>query len=131
MSAFVVASDEENPFRILHFERQQQEKGFHTVVPSVHVVSQEQVVRVRDFPPYFEQFDQVVELTVDIPADLSFINLLSQAQAHLSRSTRFEISPLLSDKEFSLPALLLFHSFIVFPPTSLCPYSSTYLIFIS
>jgi hypothetical protein len=68
---------------------------------------------------------------MNISANLDELSVPLQDPEHLSRSIRFKISPLLSDTEFSLPVLLLFHSFIVSLPTNLCQYSSSYLIFIS
>ncbi len=96
----MVSSNQEYSFWVLNFQSQQKEEGFDTVVTSVDIVSQEEVVGVGDFPTNFEQFNQVVELSMDVSANLNPLNVRLQVHPHLSRSTRFKISPSLSGKGF-------------------------------
>lgn len=88
LSALMVASDQCNSVRIpnlqklvhytaphsgmlrVNLECQQEEKGFHTVEPSVYKVSQEEVVCFRDISPNLEEFFEVIVLSVNISADL-------------------------------------------------------------
>ena len=55
----------------MNLQSQKEEKGLDTVVSSIHKISQEKVIRVRAFTPYFEKFNQIVELSVDIAANLN------------------------------------------------------------
>ncbi len=52
--ALVVASEEEEVLRILNFIGKQQAHCFKTLLASVHVVAQEQVVSVRREPSILE-----------------------------------------------------------------------------
>jgi hypothetical protein len=88
LPAFVVASDEGDTVRIAHLraqplimfvgrhshsphlESQKQKKSFHAVISSVYEVSEEQVIRPGTLSSHFEQLDEVVELAVDIAANL-------------------------------------------------------------
>jgi len=63
----VVAAQQEEVLRVLDLERQQQTDRLDRVLPAVHVVAQEQVVRVRRKPAQLEQPQQVVKLPVDVP----------------------------------------------------------------
>jgi hypothetical protein len=51
----VIASNQSNPIRISYFERQQQEKGFHRIIASVHKVAEEQIVLVRTLSTDLEE----------------------------------------------------------------------------
>ena len=53
-----------------HLEGEEEEKRLDAVEASVDEVSHEQIVGVRAFASNLEQFHQVVELTVDVTADL-------------------------------------------------------------
>merc|ERR1719422_243382 len=65
----MVATDQSNPICIPHFEGQQQQKCFDAVEPAIHKIAHEQVVRVWAVPSNLEQFDQIIELPVDVTAD--------------------------------------------------------------
>jgi hypothetical protein len=53
-----------------HLEGQKEKKRLHTVVASVDEVSHEEVVGVGAVTAYFKELLQVVELTMDVTADL-------------------------------------------------------------
>ena len=63
---------------IIYLECQQKEKCFNTVKSSVHKISHEQIVGLRNISAHFEQLFQVIELTVYITTNLEneFIQLL-------------------------------------------------------
>lgn len=59
--------------RISHFECEQQEECFDTVIASIDKVTKEQIVGFGTVTPDFEQFHKVVELAVNIPTNLTLI----------------------------------------------------------
>ena len=63
----MVASQQEEVLRVFDLIRQKQTDCLETLLSSVHVVTQKQVVRLRGKPSVFEQSQQVVILPVDIP----------------------------------------------------------------
>ena len=64
--ALVVAAQQEEVLRVLDLVCQQQADRLQRLLPAVHVVAQEQVVRVRREPSVLEQPQQVVVLSVDV-----------------------------------------------------------------
>lgn len=50
-------------------EEDEQGYALDTEVPPVDIVSQKEVVGIRTVATYFEQFDHVVELAMDVAAD--------------------------------------------------------------
>lgn len=70
LTGFVIAADEGDPIGIPHFQCQEEQEGFDGVIAAVDEVSQEEVVFVGAFSPHFEEFNEVVELTVDVAAYL-------------------------------------------------------------
>ena len=58
-----------------YLECQQEEKRFYTVKPSVHKVSQEEVVCLRDISPNLEEFFEVIVLSMNISTYLFFFFL--------------------------------------------------------
>jgi hypothetical protein len=64
----VVTPDERDAVRVPHFEGEEEAEGFHAVKTAVDKVAQEQVVRPRRGVSNPEQFQQVVELAVDVAA---------------------------------------------------------------
>mmetsp|Transcript_21021 Transcript_21021/g.45841 ORF Transcript_21021/g.45841 Transcript_21021/m.45841 type:complete len:313 (+) Transcript_21021:273-1211(+) len=69
LSALVVPADERHALGIPDLEGQEQQKGFHAVVAPVHKVSQKNVVDVRAFAPHPKEFQQIVELAVNVSDD--------------------------------------------------------------
>mmetsp|Transcript_25081 Transcript_25081/g.45376 ORF Transcript_25081/g.45376 Transcript_25081/m.45376 type:complete len:216 (+) Transcript_25081:402-1049(+) len=70
LSALVVAADEGDAIGIAYLQSEEEEEGFDAVVAAVDEVSEEEVVFVGTFTSDFEEFDQVVELAVDVSAYL-------------------------------------------------------------
>ena len=58
-----------------YLECQQEEKRFYTIKPSVHKVSQEEVVCLRDISPNLEEFFEVIVLSMNISTYLFFFFL--------------------------------------------------------
>ena len=54
--------------RVLNLQAEQELNCLDGVVSAINIVSHEKVVCVRRFTADFEQFHQVMELTMDIPA---------------------------------------------------------------
>ena len=70
LAGFVVAADEGDAVGVADFERQQQEERLHAVEAAVHKVAHEKVIGVGDVAAHFEQFFEIVKLTVDVAANL-------------------------------------------------------------
>eukprot|EP00963_Diacronema_lutheri_P010016 scaffold945_cov382-Pavlova_lutheri.AAC.3 len=85
LPAFVVTSNECDPIRIPHLERQQQEEGLHTVKSAIHEVTHEEIVRLGTFTAHAKQLHEVVELRASHPSR-------SSSSAHLPRAS-FPPSP--------------------------------------
>lgn len=66
----MVATNEDDLIRVANFQRQEKEEGFNAVVATIDKVAQEEVVCLGNIAPHFEELHQVVELTMDIPANL-------------------------------------------------------------
>lgn len=64
--ALVVASQQEEVLRILDFVGEQQTDRFQRLLSSVHVVAQEQIIRVRWEVAVLKQAQQVIILPMDI-----------------------------------------------------------------
>jgi len=65
----MVASEEGDSVSVPHLERQEQKEGFNAVSASINIVPQKDVVCVGRVPTDLEEFQQIVELSVDVPAD--------------------------------------------------------------
>lgn len=65
----MVSSEDSDSVLEADLEGDEQGHGLHRVVPSVDVVTHEEVVRVGELSANHEKLTQVVELTVDIAAD--------------------------------------------------------------
>ena len=65
----MVSSQKSDSIFVSNFQGQQQQKGFNAVFSSVNVISHENVIRVRRESTNFEEFKEVIELTVDIAAN--------------------------------------------------------------
>lgn len=65
----VVAPEQEEVFRVFDLVRQQQADGFQRLLPSVHVVTQEQVVGLWGEAAILKEPQQVCVLSVDIAWD--------------------------------------------------------------
>jgi hypothetical protein len=61
---FVISAQQEKILGILDFVRQQQANRFQALFPSIHIVSQKQIVGVRREASVFEQSKQVIVLSV-------------------------------------------------------------------
>lgn len=64
--ALVVASQQEKVLRVLDFVGEQQTDRLQRLLSSVHVVAQEQVIRVRREVSVLKQTQQVIILSMDI-----------------------------------------------------------------
>ena len=69
LARFMITSQKEEPAGITKFEQYQVRNGFHGSGSSVHIISQEEVIRVGYFTSNSKQLDHVVELTMDITDD--------------------------------------------------------------
>ena len=57
------------PLLVSHLQADHQRHRLHRIVPSVHIVSQKQEVRVGRIAGDTEEFEKIVELAVDVTAD--------------------------------------------------------------
>ena len=80
----MVAPQNSDSFLVADFEAKQQAHCLKGIVAPVDIVSQEQVVGVRHMASNLEQLKQVIDLTVDVTADVDrrphcdYVGLLSE-----------------------------------------------------
>jgi len=70
--ALVVSSQEEEVLRVLYLVSQEKANGLKTLLASVHVVTEEQVVGIRRETAILKQSKQVIVLTMNITANLDW-----------------------------------------------------------
>lgn len=68
-SGLVIAPEEGNSIFVSNFEGEKEEESLDTVFSSVYVVAHEDVVGVRWKSADFEEFEEVIELAVDVAAN--------------------------------------------------------------
>ena len=66
LARFMITSQKEEPAGKPQFEQYQVRNGFHGSSPSVHIVSQEEVIRVGHFTSNSKQLDHIEELAMYI-----------------------------------------------------------------
>ena len=69
LSGLMISSQDCDSLAEADLEGDQEGDGLHAVVAPIHVVPHEEVVGVRGLATDAEQLHQVVELTMNIPAD--------------------------------------------------------------
>ena len=69
LSSFVISSEEGNMSWVLEFEAEEKLESLNRVESSINKVSHEDISSVRDLSSLVEQFEEVVELTVDVTTD--------------------------------------------------------------
>lgn len=69
-SGLVVASEDGETFLVPDFETEEEADSLGRVVSSVDIVPQEEVVRGRDIASDSEEFHKIVELPMDVSADV-------------------------------------------------------------
>ena len=65
-STFVVASQDKKVFGILDLVCQKEADGLKGLLPSVHVIAEEQVVRLRRKSPIFKETEKIVILAMNV-----------------------------------------------------------------
>lgn len=66
MPTFVVPTKESDILRALEFEGVEIQQAFDAEVTTINIVTQKQIVIIRETSPYFEQFHEIIILAVDI-----------------------------------------------------------------
>lgn len=66
----VVASQQADPVPVPDLERDEEKEDLHAVVSPIDVVPHEDVVGIRGLPADLEQLQKVLELAVDVSANL-------------------------------------------------------------
>ena len=56
-------------FGISHFQTDKEGHRFDRIIPSINIITQEEIVRVGDITTDGEEFDQVMELAMNITTD--------------------------------------------------------------
>jgi len=74
LTRLVVASNECDVLRVTHLESKQQQEGLHGVEAPIYEIAHEQIICARTVVAHSEQFHQIVELTMDITANLQNIS---------------------------------------------------------
>ena len=69
LPSFVVASEQGDVRGVLELQAEKELEGLNRVESSVHEVSHEDVASVRDFTALIEEFEEIMELTMDVSAD--------------------------------------------------------------
>lgn len=88
----MIAPEQEEVLRIFDLVAKEEQDGLETLLPSVHVISQEEVVRRRREPTHFEQPDEVRVLPMDVTDNLHGRGELDErrlAQEDLARSLAY------------------------------------------
>ena len=68
--AFVVATEDEEVFRVFDLVCEQQTDGLERLLASINVITKEEVVCLRREPAIFEQTKEVIVLAVNVTTDL-------------------------------------------------------------
>lgn len=71
LTTLVVSAQQRQAVRVAQLQREQQQEGLHAVVPTIHVVSHEEIVCVGTVATDEEEFFQIIELPVNVSADLT------------------------------------------------------------
>ena len=69
LPSLVVASQQGDVGWVLHLEAQEQLEGFDRIEATINEITHEDVSGVRNFTAFVEQFEQVVELAVNVSTD--------------------------------------------------------------
>ena len=77
LSTLVVSTQKGDVIRVTKLQQNHQKDCLQAIVPTVHKVSQKQIVDIGTIPTHFKEFDQIVELTVNISANLCSDFILS------------------------------------------------------
>ena len=88
LPALVVASDERDAVGVAHLEREQQQKRLDRVEAAVDEVTHEEVVGVGHVTAHLEELLEVVELAVNVAADLHVCEDGGARQRHGRRERR-------------------------------------------
>ena len=66
----MVASNQSDSLRVSYFKRKQQQKGLHRVEASIDEIPHKEVVGIGTVAANLKQLHKVVELSVNVTADL-------------------------------------------------------------
>lgn len=66
----MIAPEHEKVFRVLDFIAEQKENGFKGHLPSIDIISQEQVISSRWKAAFFKDFHQIKELSMNVTGDI-------------------------------------------------------------
>lgn len=69
LPALVVSPDQRDQVGIADFIGEEQQKGLNAVEAPVHEIAQEKVADARNVAAVFEEFEQIIELSMDVAAD--------------------------------------------------------------
>lgn len=69
LPALVVSPDQRDQIGIADFIGEEQQKGLDAVEAPVHEIAQEKVADARNVAAVFEEFEQIIELSMDVAAD--------------------------------------------------------------
>ena len=87
LTAFVVATEKRDAIGIANLQGQQQKERFHAEMTSVDIITQKQVVCIRTVTSNREQFQHIIELAVNVSANLQ---LTRNTQSYGDRSVNFQ-----------------------------------------
>ena len=65
----MVAPDQSDEVWISHLIGQEKQEGFNTIEASIDEISQKEVADFGDVSAIFEEFQEVIELSMDVPTD--------------------------------------------------------------
>ena len=69
LPALVVSPDQRDQVGIADFIGEEQQKGLNAVEAPVHEIAQEKIADARNVAAVFEEFEQIIELSMDVAAD--------------------------------------------------------------
>lgn len=100
-SSLVIASEDGNSVRETHFERDEKCDSLNRVVTTVNIVTHEEIVGFGALTSDLEQFNQIMELTVNVSANCDWgVNF---AYVRLVNQDFFSLNTWYQHRYFELP----------------------------
>ena len=75
LTTFMVSAKKIDTVRVSNLQSEEKKKRLHTVITSINIVAQKQIIRIRTVSTESKELQDVVELAVDISTNLLFRRL--------------------------------------------------------
>ena len=70
LATLVIAAQKRDAVRVANFQAEEQQARLHTVIATIHIIPHKEVVYTGTIPANTEKLAQIVELAVDVAANL-------------------------------------------------------------